>query len=183
MIDTPVLMSVDTHRFTQCGGERAVTESPASSGTASTPSATDTSAIAIANPLLAKRSNKLTSFVVALNNRDYTGSCIDPQGERKDTPTVSALVPVKEVSPLGCEFAHIKSSELEGLGSSSDEAFRCVTRCCRQLDMLDAGMASLSIKTYWAYWQLGKAYAAFCKVSDLRIYLISFVHSVLLLLI
>jgi hypothetical protein len=168
MMNAPVLMSIDTSHFTQSRLERSVTESPGSSGTsgtASAPSVTRTSAIAIINPPLTKRSNKLMSFVVALNNRDYTGSRIDPKGERKDTPTVSALVPVIDASPLGCLNAHSKGTELEGLGSSSDAAIRCVNRCFRQLDMLDAGMASLSIKTNWAYWQLGKAYEAFCEVS------------------
>ncbi|KAJ9091664.1 hypothetical protein QFC21_007139 [Naganishia friedmannii] len=165
MIDAPVLMSVDTRHFTQSGLEPSVTESPGSSGTSSPPSVTQTPAIAIINPLSTKRSNKLTSFVVALNNRDYTGSYIDPKGEWKDTPTVSALVPVMNASPLGCEIAHSKGTELEGLGCSSDAAIRCVNRCFRQLDMLDAGMASLSVKTNWAYWQLGKAYEAFCKFN------------------
>ncbi|KAJ9091913.1 hypothetical protein QFC21_007026 [Naganishia friedmannii] len=165
MMDAPVLMSVDTRHLTQSGLECAVDESPGTSGTSSPPSVTHTSAIAIINPLRTKRSNKLTSFVVALNNRDYTGSRIDPKGERKDTPIVSALVPVLEVSPLECEIAHRKGTELEGLGSSSDAAIKCVNRCVRQLDMLDVGMASLTIKTNWAYWQLGQAYEAFCKVN------------------
>jgi hypothetical protein len=100
MMDVPVLMLIDIRHFTQSGVERSVTGSPGSSGTSSTPSVTDTSVIDITNPLLAKRSNKLTSFVVALNKRDYTGSRTDPKGrERKDTPTVSALVPMKEASP------------------------------------------------------------------------------------
>jgi hypothetical protein len=170
-MDSPVLMSVDTRHFTQSGLERSVTESPGSSGTSSTPSVTHTSAIDIANPLLAKRSNKLTSFVAALNNRDYTGSRINPKGERRDTPTVSALVPIMDASPIGCRNANSKGIELEGLGSSSDAAIRYVNRCFRQLDILDAGIASLSIKTNWAYWQLGKAYEAFCEVSRLRLFI------------
>lgn len=106
------------------------------------------SAIAIVNPLATKRAEKLTSFVVALNNRDYTSSRIDPKAKGKDTPTASALVPATDTSPLRCPIiAQSKDIELKDSEDSSDAAIRCVIRCFRQLDMLDAGMASLNIKT------------------------------------
>jgi hypothetical protein len=42
---------------------------------------------------------------------------------------------------------------------------RHIELCDRQLDALDRGARSLSIKTNWTYWHLGKAYEAFCIVS------------------
>jgi len=77
-----------------------------------------------------------------------------------------------DASPLaGTIVAHSESIELEGKEGTSDAAIRCVTRCFRQLDILDAGMASLSIKTNGACWKLGKAYETFCDVSRLCVYL------------
>lgn len=47
-----------------------------------------------------------------------------------------------------------------------DETIRHIEFCDRQLDALDRQVRSLSVKTNWTYWHLGKAYEAFCVVSD-----------------
>jgi hypothetical protein len=47
-----------------------------------------------------------------------------------------------------------------------DETTRHIEFCDRQLDALDRQARSLSVKTNWTYWHLGKAYEAFCMVSD-----------------
>ena len=47
-----------------------------------------------------------------------------------------------------------------------DETIRHIEFCDRQLDALDRQARSLSVKTNWTYWHLGKAYEAFCMVSD-----------------
>jgi hypothetical protein len=46
-----------------------------------------------------------------------------------------------------------------------DEVIRHIELCDRQLDALDRNARSLSVKTNWTYWHLGKAYEAFCIVS------------------
>ena len=167
MIDPPIPMSIDTRRFSQSGRGQSVTDSPNSPGTSSTPSVAYTSAIAIVKSPENKRSPRLLSFVAALNSRDYTCSRIDPKGEGADTSTVSALILATDASSLECPVAHREGSPMQRSVAPSDSAITCITRCFRQLDVLDAGMASLSIKTNWAYWQPGKACKAFCKVSRL----------------
>jgi hypothetical protein len=47
-----------------------------------------------------------------------------------------------------------------------DETIRHIEFCDRQLDALDRQVRSLSVQTNWTYWHLGKAYEAFCVVSD-----------------
>jgi len=47
-----------------------------------------------------------------------------------------------------------------------DETIKHIEFCDRQLDALDRKARSLSVKTNWTYWHLGKAYEAFCTVSD-----------------
>jgi hypothetical protein len=47
-----------------------------------------------------------------------------------------------------------------------DETIRHIEFCDRQLDALDRQARSLSVKTNWTFWHLGKAYEAFCMVSD-----------------
>ena len=42
---------------------------------------------------------------------------------------------------------------------------RHIDLCDRQLDAFDRTARSLSFKTNWTYWHLGKAYEAFCIVS------------------
>jgi hypothetical protein len=166
-MDLPVPMSIDTHRFTQSGRTQSAIGSPNSPGTSSTPSVTYTSAIAIVKPPGIKRLSRLSSFVAALNGRDYMRGRIEPKGEGADTSNVSALVLTADTSSLECSTAYRGGSQLQRSVTTSDSAIRCVTRCFRQLDVLDTGMASLSVKTNWAYWQLGKAYEAFCEVSRL----------------
>ncbi|KAJ9112088.1 hypothetical protein QFC22_006387 [Naganishia vaughanmartiniae] len=109
-----VSMSIDARRLTQSGLRQAVAGSPNSSGTSSTPSVTYTSAIAIANSPETKRLSRLLSFVVALNNRDYTSSCIDPKGEGADTPTVSGLILAADASSLECTVAQSDVVEIQG---------------------------------------------------------------------
>jgi len=46
-----------------------------------------------------------------------------------------------------------------------DATIRHIEFCDRQLDALDRQARSLSVKTNWTYWHLGKAYEAFCMVS------------------
>jgi hypothetical protein len=82
--------------------------------------------------------DKLTSFHAVLNNRDYTGSRIDLEGERKGTPTASALASASNITPQPC---YGDDTELEGLQGSADATIRCVNQCSRQLDILDAGMS------------------------------------------
>lgn len=165
-MDLPVPMSIDTRRFTQSGRGQSATRSN-SSGTPSTSSVAYTSAIATVKSPGIKRSSRLLSFVAALNGRDYTRGRIEAKGEGADTSNVSALVLTADASSLGCFTSHKEGSQLQRSATTSDSAIRCVTRCFRQLDVLDTGMASLSVKTNWAYCRLGKAYEAFCEVSRL----------------
>ena len=167
MMDLPVPMSIDTRRYTQSGRGQSATGSPNSSGTSSTPSVAYTSAIAIVKPPGIKRSSRLSSFVAALNGRDYTRGRIEPKGEGADTSNVSAQVLTADTSSLDCSTSRREGSQLQRSATTSDSAIRYVTRCFRQLDVLDTGMASLSVKTNWAYCRLGKAYEAFCEVSRL----------------
>ena len=50
-------------------------------------------------------------------------------------------------------------------GTDRDEVIRHIELCDLQLDALDRTARSLSVKTNWTYWHLGKAYEAFCIVS------------------
>jgi hypothetical protein len=63
--------------------------------------------------------------------------------------------------------ASVRPSRLGAVTTDDrDETIRHIEFCDRQLDALDRQARSLSVKTNWTYWHLGKAYKAFCMVSD-----------------
>lgn len=165
----PAPMSVDTRRFTQPGIIPSTSRPTDSSGTSSVPSIC-ASANAPAQSDRSKPWPKLNSFVTALNSfvtalniRDYTSRRVERRGEEADIPTVSALLLTKNMLSLADSAACSQGARPV---VAMDSTITHITRCFRQLDDLDAGMASLSIKTNLAYWQLGMAYEVFCKVSQ-----------------
>ena len=152
MLDPPVPMPIDICRFTQSDLRQSASDSPNSSGTSSMTPVIYTPAIDVVNSSETKRSSRLLSFVAALQFRDYTNNRIDPKGEGADTPTVSALSLATNASSLTCPVAHSEDAEIQRSIASTISAITCIARCFRQLEMLDAGTASLRIETNWAFW-------------------------------
>lgn len=62
---------------------------------------------------------------------------------------------------LGIDFPAVRP-----LNTNSVRPVDRIERCHRELDCLEGKARSLSVKTNWAYWRLGKAYQAFCLVIN-----------------
>jgi hypothetical protein len=61
---------------------------------------------------------------------------------------------------------NIRLSHVKVAGEEDrDETIKHIEFCDRRLNALDRKARSLSIKTNWTYWHLGKVFEAFCLVS------------------